>query len=143
MPDGKGSMFKIKNETCYAFGFYGAASGLVSNHILDQTTKCTLFVDEQNTKFNLFGLQSARLVDLIKATGLVPTKLGFEPLLLDFADLIAYCTARALSGYTYRNKLICTEVYNVMEPVLVHLWWNPQDRLNSLIAPRLGLDVPL
>jgi hypothetical protein len=56
MPDGKGKSFEVKAETCYAFGFYAAAQGLVANKIIDKQDKCGLFVDEQNTRFNLFGL---------------------------------------------------------------------------------------
>lgn len=131
MPDGSGGQFKIKNELCYSFGFNAALAGLSASGIIYSGLPCALFIDQQNTSFNMFGLKTVKLAEMIAATGLTPEKVEFEPLLLDLADLIAYCSARAFSKYEYRNKLICKEVIRLTAPAQTSWWWPPGTALEN------------
>jgi hypothetical protein len=143
MPDDDGKPIKINNEHHYIIGFCAAAASFLRKGAFYPNLEHKCIVDPlPNCKVNLVGCRNVWVEKVLALTDLKPTSCGNpKPILIDAADLLAYCSARAYSSEDHATKDVCRSVIDILSPLVTDAWWNPGKTLIPKILEKVNANV--
>jgi hypothetical protein len=143
MPDDNGKLIKLSNEHHYVIGFCAAAASFLRKGAFYPNLERKCIVDLlKNCKVNIWGCGNVWMEKVFAVTDLKPVPCANpKPILIDAADLLAYCSARAFSSDDYANKDVCKAVIVILSPLVADAWWNPGNALIPRIREKVDANV--